>query len=459
MSTDRAEAKNGEDTPRKGRRLKLMESYGAFSDERLREVTEKIRGITSRPADEPTLPDNDFAHSSDDQIGEPIDETIGDRIGDSIGTPIESPILKSNVSSNVSPIEPPVSTSNISPFEISIDSPIESPNGQAGYEAVLLTENQAILYFCLQRIDGVTTSLSRIARETTISEHTLKSCLKKLREEQLIIYGGRQNCGGRIGFTAKVLERRIILRGDRHKLSRKLQQIDYTALLFAEPLEGAMGGKPSPRDVDHLMNHRMNHPMDHRSEYQMSHQIDTSEDDSLCSSSFKEELLQDLLLGSVFRDLNPHSLVPFLDRFNSTEELQDFLDMASACVAASKQGGGKPIQNPHGFLFAQLRAGYINPPEGYKSRRILAQEFRNRQIEEELATLRQLKEREVQLRFELFQAQLSEDDWDRLEQEARAKVNPHLGLSTNRQLEVQKDNVLKQWFERQTTSRSAVDDG
>jgi transposase-like protein len=455
MSTDRAEAKNGEDIPRKGRRLKLMESYGAFSDERLREVTEKIRGITSRPADEPTSPDNDSARPSGGRVGEPIDETIGD----SIDTPIESPIRKSIVSPNVSSVESPTRSPNSSPFEISIDSPIHSSDEQARYDAVLLTENQAILYFCLQRIDGVTTSLSRIARETSISEHTLKSCLKKLREEQLIIYGGRQNCGGRIGFTAKVLERRIILRGDRRKLSKKLQQINYTALLFAEPLEGGMSGEPSSHDIDHLMNHHINHPMGHLSEYQMDHRIGTSQDHPLYSSSLKKELLQDLLLESVFHDLNPHSLVPFLDRFNTTEEVQDFLDMASACVVASKQGRGKPIQNPHGFLFAQLRAGYINPPEGYKSRRILAQEFRNRQIEEELATLRQLKEREAQLRFELFQAQLSKDDWDRLEEEARAKVNPHLGLSTSRQLEVQKDNVLKQWFEQQTTSRLARDEG
>ena len=381
------------------------------------------------------------------------------RIDDSIDTPIESPIHQPNTSSNISPIESPTQSSNGSPLEISIDSPIDSPDNQAGYDAVLLTENQAILYFCLQRINGVTTSLSRIAQETSISEHTLKSCLKKLREGRLIIYGGRQNCGGRIGFTAKTLERRIILRGDRSKLSKKLQHIDYKALLFAEPLEDTIVGGPYTRDTDHLMDHLMNHPMDHRFEHQIDHQTGPAQDNSLCSSSFKKELLQDLVLESAFHDLNPHSLVSFLDQFDSTEEVQDFLDMANACVVASKQGRGKPIQNPHGFLFAQLRAGYINPPEGYRSRRILAQEFRNRQIEEELATLRQLKEREVQLRFELFQAQLSADDWNRLEQEARAKINPHLGLSTSRQLEVQKDNVLKQWFEQQTTSRSARDEG
>jgi hypothetical protein len=166
-----------------------------------------------------------------------------------------------------------------------------------------------------------------------------------------------------------------------------------------------------------------------------------------------------LIFDAAFEDLNPRSLVPFVNHFGTTEELQDFLDMANACIAASKDGRVKPIQNPHGFLFAQLRIGYINPPEGYKSRRVQAQELRNRQLEGELAALRQLKEQERQLRFELFQARLSEEDWDCLEREARAKVNPDLGLSTSRQMDVHKDTILRQWFEQQTTSRAVNEEG
>jgi transposase-like protein len=301
----------------------------------------------------------------------------------------------------------------------------------------------------------VTTSLSRIARETRISEHTLKSCLKKLREERLLLYGGRQNCGGRMGFTAKTLERRIVLRGDKTRLAKQLQQIDYQLLGFVEPLEEAASAEVLPKQL----NQRMDHLMDHRITPPMDHPTDGAQDQLICSSSMKELLLQDLILEAAFEDLSPRSLVPFLDRFDKPEELQDFLDMANACVAASKDGRVKPIQNPHGFLFAQLRVGYINPPEGYKSRRVLAQELRNRQLGEELAALRQLKEQERQLRFELFQARLSEEDWDHLEQKARAKVNPDLGLSTSRQIDVHKDAILRQWFEQQTTSRAAKEDG
>jgi hypothetical protein len=431
-----------------------MESYGAFSDERLQEVTEKIRDITSRQGHQPAVPHDDAAPPFGERIGESIEESIGEPIGGQIGVPIESPIEQPIGSPDRSSIGSPHRSPDDSPFGLAIGSPIESPDDQAARDAVLLTENQAILYFCLQRIGSVTTSLSRITRETGISEHTLKSCLKKLREERLLLYGGRQNCGGRMGFTAKTLERRIVLRGDKTRLAKQLQQIDYQALGFAEPLEGSTSAAPPPKQI----NHRMDHPMDHRINPPMNHQTDGARNQPICSSS-KELLLQDLILEAVFEDLSPRSLVPFLDRFDTPEELQDFLDMANACVAASKEGRMKPIQNPHGFLFAQLRVGYLNPPEGYKSRRVLAQELRNRQLGEELAALRQLKEQERQLRFELFQARLSEEEWDRLEREARAKVNPELGLSTSRQLDVHKDTILRQWFEQQTTSWAASEEG
>jgi hypothetical protein len=173
-----------------------------------------------------------------------------------------------------------------------------------------------------------------------------------------------------------------------------------------------------------------------------------------CSS--KKLLLQDLLLEDAFRNLNPRSLEPYLEQFEATEDLQNFLDMANACIAAAKAGRGKPIQNPHGFLLAQLRAGYINPPEGYKSRKVRAQEIRNQRLEEELTTLRQLKEQERELRLALFEASLTDEEQQRLEQEARTLVNPNLGLSTARQIEIQKDAVLKAWFEQREKDKSLL---
>jgi hypothetical protein len=438
MPIDNVEAESNEERPRKRQRLRLIESYSAFSDDRLREVTEKIRDVTSSQLHQSVATD---VHV-DESFGGPSSD-LPDPVSTDLATTLHrSPIDISNgipdVSSNETSIQQPRESSNESPLRAS------DSEGQA--LPVLLTENQAILFFCLQKIGGETTSLSRIARETAISEHTLKSCLKKLRAERLIMYGGRCNCGGRIGFTARTLERPIMLRGEKSRLAKKLQQIDYHALLFTESLEGTLSLEPQVEDVSQSMDHPLKHLMNHRMDDPMGHLLSHPEQQPMIGS-LKRAQFEELTLEGPFQDLHPRSLIPYLNQFETTQGLQEFLDIASACITASKEGHGKPIQNAHGFLFAQLKAGYINPPEGYKSRRLRAQEMRNRHLEAELAKLRELKEREQQLRFELFQAELSPEDWEQIKREAQTKVNPQMGLTTKRQLEVHKDTILRQWFE------------
>jgi hypothetical protein len=172
------------------------------------------------------------------------------------------------------------------------------------------------------------------------------------------------------------------------------------------------------------------------------------------SSSFKNKklLLRDLeislLLEGHFHDLDVRSLDPYLDQFESVESLQRFLDMTNASIDASK-ATAKPIQNPHGFLFAQLRAGYINPPPGFKSRQVRAQEAMNAQLQAELAELERLREQEAELRLKLFKASLSEEQRSALESEAAKRVQPKTPVSRERQLEVYRDEVLREWFEKE----------
>src|SRR2546423_4689991 len=75
MSTGEPKAERDEAKPRERRRLKLIESYGAFSDDRLQEVAQKIRGITSDNDTQPTALQGGAPPSSG-EITESITESI-----------------------------------------------------------------------------------------------------------------------------------------------------------------------------------------------------------------------------------------------------------------------------------------------------------------------------------------------------------------------------------------------
>jgi hypothetical protein len=436
---------------REGRRLRLLDHLGegAFSNESLQDASAKIARLTRNRDQIDERPSSSLGEITD-SITDSDTGLFTDSISTSpIQSPIQSPIDGRVKSPNDSPNEIPKSSSNDSPNGSPIQSP--QPNDPASevsklsWEHVLLTENQAILYVCLKHIGGAVTSLSLISQAAKISEHTLKSALKKLRKHGLIIYGGRKNSGGRFGFTAEVIERPIVLRGDRARLQDRLRQIDARAIVLISSLNGIEVGQEGSEDGTSQLELDLVHLMDHRLDHRFS-------DPSLSSSSKNIKLqLQDLeislLLERHFYDLDVRSLEPYLDQFDSVEALQNFLDMANASIEASKTNA-KPIQNPHGFLFAQLRAGYVNPPPGFKSRRVLVQEVRNAQLQAELDALRQLQEQEAELRFELFKANLSDEQKAELEQEAARRVQPKAAVSRERQMAVYRDEVLRAWFEQ-----------
>jgi hypothetical protein len=229
------------------------------------------------------------------------------------------------------------------------------------------------------------------------------------------------------------------VRGNRNSLDEKLANLDYTKL--------ALNSRP---EYDfHQVNYQVSHQVNHQVNHQASHQISYSSSSS--SNENKKLLLRDLeislLLEGHFHDLDVRSLEPYLHQFDSMEALQNFLDMANSSIEASKTNA-KPIQNPHGFLFAQLRAGYVNPPPGFKSRRVLAQEARNAQLQAELDALRQLQEQEAELHFELFKAGLTDEQKAALEQEAARRVQPKAAVSRERQMAVYRDEVLREWLEQ-----------
>ena len=446
--------------PTKRQRLKLIDIYtnrGPFSGDMLRGISERVREITLPSTSPPTISDVGEQLPSGEVSGEVSGElrenfsthavektdTFADQNPSSLTPQFTMPFTPSfAVPPYSSPHDSPDMTPHVSPY----DSPHVSPDT---HSTVPLTENQAVLYFCLKHLNGTWTSLPRLAQATGISEHTLKSCLKKLRREGLIQHSERKQSKGLTGFSAVVSQRDISLQGDESKLARKLHQVDLKALLLSArltPLTHTLS-----LSAMHHPTHHPTHPPTEGPTYPPAEDptYPPTEGPS-CSSS--KILLQDLILENVFQNLNPHSLTPYLNQFETLWALQNFLDMANACIIAAKEGHGKPIQNPHGFLFAQLRAGYINPPEGFKSRRVRAQEIRNKQLQEEIAVLQKLKERERELQFELFEAQLAPEDNQRLEQEAKARLQKerHPIGSPELHLRIHKDAILREWFEQRT---------
>ena len=121
MSTREPEAKYDEARPRERRRLKLIESYGAFSDDRLQEVAQKIRGITSDNDTPLTAPKGESPFSS----GEITESLTQCPLGETDGIKEHQSFEKSTLIDK----KPEVPSPNGSPNGSPDDSPIGSPDG------------------------------------------------------------------------------------------------------------------------------------------------------------------------------------------------------------------------------------------------------------------------------------------------------------------------------------------
>ena len=420
-----------ENRPANGRRRApkptLMESYASpFNDDHLQSIVANIRSITDGPVAQPDTAEPEFPQ---DTTPPPMDQPVDQSVDHSL----DHETSQSTNRSNERPDDKPNDWSNERPDERSNERPDEPSFDMTGAEppsVIVLNENQTILYHCIYWLQGKTTSLQRIGQATGISAFTLKHCLRKLRQQKAIRYHGRQNSAGRIGFSADALPCAIQLRGNEHRLRQRLEEISFERL----PITRAINpGRTRSEDINDPMNGLMMDPMNGPIE------------DGPYGSSSKKELLQGLILEKSLESLNPQSLAAHLDRFETAEALQDFLDMANACVEAARQTDS-PIRNPKGFLISRLKAGYINPPDGYRSRRLQAQEIRNRQLEAELEEMRRLKAEEQDLELEVFRTGLTLERQQQLLEEAQARVDPRGMISEARQLEMAKEDILRTWL-------------
>ncbi len=166
----------------------------------------------------------------------------------------------------------------------------------------------------------------------------------------------------------------------------------FPALLAPLPTAKKKGPRARPSGFLHSQNDSRNH----------SQTTQSSSYPSLTNS----ELLQDwgvhnLILSEWFIAVEPRSIEPFLRVMPSLEYAQDFFDKVAAVIEHKKQTA-KPIADALGFLFACLKKLEVNPPPGWKSRRVRLLEDEAQRLEHEAAAIKAARDRVEAQRCELY---------------------------------------------------------
>nr|WP_143838102.1 hypothetical protein [Nitrospira cf. moscoviensis SBR1015] len=118
--------------------------------------------------------------------------------------------------------------------------------------------------------------------------------------------------------------------------------------------------------------------------------------------------MHNLILSEWFTGLEPRSVEPFLRLMPSIEYAQDFFDKVAG-VIEHKKTTSKPIADALAFLFACLKKMEVNPPPGWKSRRVRLLEEEARRLEEEAVALKTARDRLEAQRAEVYFLGLSEE--------------------------------------------------
>lgn len=167
----------------------------------------------------------------------------------------------------------------------------------------------------------------------------------------------------------------------------------FPALLVPLPTSKKKGPRPRPPGFPHSQNDSQVHSQNSRSS-------------SSYSSFSNSELLQEwgvhnLILSEFFTAIEPRSVEPFLRVMPSLEYAQDFFDKVAA-VIEHKKPTAKPIADALGFLFACLKKMEVNPPPGWKSRRVRLLEEEAQRLEQEAAAIKAARDRIDAQRCEVY---------------------------------------------------------
>jgi len=358
----------------------------ALSENEYKENRKKdINGKKSKTSDDPV--GISVGHSPDISVG----TSPGHRVEYSTPQPIQIPTQILTEKPGEIPTQEPSQIPTQKPGEIPTQTPSQIPT-----EKPILVENEVILYTCLKHLNGRTTTMPSISRETGgISTDTLRGCLKRLRKKGMIQqYDGLKNEAGQVGFSAKVAEREFILRGDEKKLKQKLEGINYSNLP--------------------ILTNQLDNQVNDQVKYQVNNQLDNQ---VLSSSSLflknnttskaTEILETDIELGYWRqKNLSPKQFLSWLKLFNDDIDL--LIESLSYCAFAMvdlKEEKEKPVRNVFSWFFKIVeKTGSYPKPKGYKSCRQKLIENKERVLKEkkeEIERLEKLNKEESELNQEL----------------------------------------------------------
>lgn len=166
----------------------------------------------------------------------------------------------------------------------------------------------------------------------------------------------------------------------------------FPALLTPVPTSKKKGPRPRVPHSNHSQNDSRTHSQNDVS----------SSSSSLSNSELLQELgVHNLILSEWFSAIEPRSVDPFLRVMPSLEYAQDFFDKVTA-VIEYKKSTAKPIADALGFLFGCLKKMEVNPPPGWKSRRVRLLEEEAQRLEQEAIALKAARDRVDAQRCELY---------------------------------------------------------
>ena len=199
-------------------------------------------------------------------------------------------------------------------------------------------------------------------------------------------------------MTAGLIVRKALLQ---HANGGSIYLFGHAFPALLAPLPTAKKKGPKPRYITHGHS-----PSDSQN---LSQNTASSSSSSFSTSELLQEWgVHNLILSEWFTGLEPRSVEPFLRLMPSIEYAQDFFDKVAG-VIEHKKTTSKPIADALAFLFACLKKMEVNPPPGWKSRRVRLLEEEARRLEEEAVALKTARDRLEAQRAEVYFLGLSEE--------------------------------------------------